>query len=101
MIRFRPDELAGITACAHACGRTPARFIRETALGAVPAARRESAAQDVLRALARLGASLDALARYGRAHQDPGLLERVTPALHDHDALIRVVLTGRRPVPSR
>jgi hypothetical protein len=101
LIRFRPDELARITARAHACGRTPARFIRETALGAVPAARRDAAAADALRALARLGASLDALARYSRAHQDPGLLEHVTPVLHDHNALVRSVLTSRSPVPSR
>ncbi|HXQ28914.1 MAG TPA: hypothetical protein VN848_06550 [Gemmatimonadales bacterium] len=97
LIRFRPDELARITARARACGHTPARFIRETALGAVPAARREPAAADVLRALARLGASLDALARYGCTQQAPGLLDRLTRVLRDREALVRCVVTSHRP----
>ncbi|HXQ30007.1 MAG TPA: hypothetical protein VN848_12160 [Gemmatimonadales bacterium] len=100
LIRFRPDELARITARARACGQTPARFIRETALGAVPAARREPAAPEILRALARLGASLDALARYGCTQPDPGLLDRLTRVLRDREALVRCMLTSRGPGPS-
>ncbi len=97
LIRLRPDELARITTRARACGQTPARFIRETALGAIPAARREPAAPEVLRALARLGASLDALARYGCTQQDPGLLDRLTRVLRDREALVRCVLTSDGP----
>ena len=101
LIRFRPDELARITARARACGQPPARFIRETALGAVPAARREPAAPEVLRALARLGACLDALARYGRVHPDAGLTACLAPVLQAHEALVRSVVTSRQLGPSR
>src|SRR2546425_3755480 len=38
LFRSHPEELAHITARAQACGQTPARFIRETALGAKPKA---------------------------------------------------------------
>jgi hypothetical protein len=34
LIRFHAEGLAGITAAARACGQTPARYIRETALRA-------------------------------------------------------------------
>jgi hypothetical protein len=39
LIRFAPDELAAVNRRARTCGRTPARFIREAALGAIPKAR--------------------------------------------------------------
>ncbi len=38
LIRFDPDELAAVCRRARVCGRTPARFIREAALGAIPKA---------------------------------------------------------------
>ncbi|MDQ6770201.1 MAG: hypothetical protein M3Z54_09460 [Gemmatimonadota bacterium] len=39
LIRFSPAELARITAHARACACTPAFFIRETVLGAIPRVR--------------------------------------------------------------
>jgi hypothetical protein len=59
LIRFRPEELARITARARACGRTPACFIRETALGAIPRPRPDAAADPLLCELARVGRRLD------------------------------------------
>lgn len=63
LIRFAPEELARIIARAHDCGLTPARFIRETALGAIPHARPHRDRDALLRVLAHIGASLDRLTR--------------------------------------
>jgi mobilization protein NikA len=65
LIRFRPDELARIWARARACGRTPARFIRETALGASVTPRREAATDPLLREVAQIGRHLEALVQLG------------------------------------
>src|SRR5919108_2428003 len=51
LIRFHPEELARITERARACGRTPARFIRETALGAIPKPRQPAERDPLLREL--------------------------------------------------
>ena len=48
LIRFHPDELREITECARRSGLTPARFIRETALGARPRARSHAATGPLL-----------------------------------------------------
>jgi hypothetical protein len=58
LLRLHPDELARITARAEACGSNPARFIRETALGATPKARHHAETDQLLRCLARLGGAL-------------------------------------------
>ncbi len=96
LIRFRPEELARITARARACGRTPACFIRETALGAIPRARSEAAAAPLLCELARIGRCLDQLARLTQASQEAGLGERVRAALDEHWALVRQVVHDHR-----
>jgi hypothetical protein len=51
LIRFPPEELARITTRAQACGRTPARFIRESALGAKVDERTGLVAQVTARAI--------------------------------------------------
>ena len=66
LVRFTPDEFAIIADRARACGRTPARFIREAALGAVPRERRSAVNADLVRQLARIGNNLNQLAV--RAH---------------------------------
>ncbi len=55
LIRFAPDELATVCRLARVCGRTPARFIREAALGAIPKARHNEDRARSLLAHARLG----------------------------------------------
>ena len=55
LIRFAPDELATVCRRTRVCGRTPARFIREAALGAIPKARHNEDRDRTLLALARLG----------------------------------------------
>ena len=58
LIRLHPEELRQITECARRSGLTPARFIRETALGAKPRARPHAATGPLLRELARIGRCL-------------------------------------------
>src|SRR6266568_4520078 len=81
LIRFHPDELREITERARRSGLTPARFIRETALGATPKARAHAADQPLLRELARIGRAL---------------ATQTTAALERHQALVRHIVHGRR-----
>ncbi len=96
VIRFHPGELARITARAQACGETPARFIRETALGAIPKPRHDAAADPLLCELARIGRRLDQLARLAQTGHHAALAERVRAALDGHWALVRQVVQDRR-----
>jgi hypothetical protein len=97
LIRFHPEELRQITDCARRSGLTPARFIRETALGAAPKARAHAAAQPLLRELARIGHSLDQLARCAEAGQDADLATQTRGALERHQAFVRHVVQRQRP----
>jgi mobilization protein NikA len=96
LIRFHPDELREITECARRSGLTPARFIRETALGATPKARVHAADQPLLHELARLGRCLDRLARLARANRDTAFVGPMGAALERHQAIVRHVVHGRR-----
>lgn len=97
LLRLHPEELAHITARAQACGQTPARFIRETALGALPRAHRHADTEPLLRALARIGSSLEQVARLAQSGRGTALRERVAAALDGHRALVeQVVRDGRR-----
>ncbi len=89
LIRFHAEELARITERARACGRTPARFIRETALGAVPKPRHHAATDALLRSLARIGRCLDRLAHVAQANQHAALAEQARAALDLYRALVR------------
>jgi hypothetical protein len=95
LIRFRPEELARITARAHACGQAPASFIRDTALGALPRARQEVTRAPLLLELARIGRSLDALARLAKDTKDSGLADKVRASLEEHRAILRQLLRER------
>ena len=96
LLRLHPEELARITARARACGQTPARFIRETALGTIPKARHDAAADPLLAELARVGRSLHQLARVAETGRHTGLVEQVRAALDRHWTLVRQVAQARR-----
>jgi len=96
LIRFHVDELARITERAHACGRTPARFIRETALGAIPKPRHHAAMDALLCELTRTGPCLHELARLAEASGLPALAERARAALDGHWTLVRKAVENRR-----
>jgi hypothetical protein len=97
LLRLHPDELARITARAHACGLNPARFIRETALGAVRKARHHADTDRLLHALARLGGRLERAMRHVQSAGNPDLAEQLAEIRNDHHALVAQVMALRGP----
>ncbi|HWI89035.1 MAG: hypothetical protein HOQ11_08420 [Gemmatimonadaceae bacterium] len=93
LIRFAPGELSAIQERARACGRTPARFIREAALGAIPKPRHRESRDRLLLAFARVGGQLSVLAE--RADRG-GLTEadraQLAAALEQHRAIVRTLV---------
>jgi hypothetical protein len=81
MVRFTADEFALIRERARECGRPPARYIRETALGAVPRSRRSAANAAVIRELARIGNALTQLAEVARRSDSPADSAAIEAAL--------------------
>jgi hypothetical protein len=96
LICFHPDELARITERARVCGQTPARFIRETALGAIPKARQDAASGAALYELARIGRRLDELTRLAQAGQHDALKERLAAVVGEHWARVQDFVHGAR-----
>ncbi len=96
LIRLDPEELRQITDSARRAGLTPARFIRESALGAAPKARVRAAMAPVFHELARIGRSLDQLARCAQASHDAALAAQTRAALERHQALVRHLVQGHR-----
>ncbi len=96
LIRFHPEELRQITESARCSGLTPARFIRETALGATPKARPHAAAAPLLRELARIGRSLDQLVRFAQAGHDATRTAQTSAALERHRVLVRHIVQDHR-----
>jgi hypothetical protein len=93
LIRFAPDELAAVSRRARTCGRTPARFIREAALGAIPKAQQNEDRDRILLGLARLGGHLSVLARRindGNQHESDGA--QLAAALAEHRTAIRALM---------
>jgi len=88
LLRLHPDELARITARAEACGLNPARFIRETALGAVRKARHHADTDRLLHALARLGGRLEHALRQVQSAGNPNLAEQFAEIRNEHHALV-------------
>lgn len=70
LIRFSPEELTRVVERARAAGQTPARFVREAAVGGSPRPRHAPLTDDVVRELARIGVVLRDLA----------------PTVHEQDA---------------
>ncbi|MEO8881583.1 MAG: hypothetical protein ABI446_14405 [Gemmatimonadaceae bacterium] len=96
LIRFAPDELARITARAYACGRTPARFIRETALGAVPKTWHHADRDALLRELARIASSLTRLLVLSQRDDTATVSEQLAVALEAHRAALRSLVDRGR-----
>jgi hypothetical protein len=81
MVRFTADEFALIRERARECGKPPARYIREAALGAVPRSRRGTANAAVIRDLARIGNALTQLAEVARRSDTPANSTEIEAAL--------------------
>jgi Bacterial mobilisation protein (MobC) len=67
LVRFTPAEFDRVRTAAQAAGRPLARYVRETALGAVPHARRHHATDEALRHFARIGNNINQLAHVANA----------------------------------
>lgn len=79
-IRYTAAEWAAVVAHARACGRPPARYVRETSLGGAPKARPSQANDEVIRELGRIGAvlaRLEAAAKAAGAAADRTAIETV------------------------
>ena len=63
LVRFSPEGIARVSERARSCGCTSARYIRETALGAIPKARHHADRDALVRELARIGRDLERLTR--------------------------------------
>ena len=63
LVRFSTEEIARVRERAQSCGYTSARYIRETALGAIPKARHHADRDALFRELARIGRDLERLTR--------------------------------------
>jgi mobilization protein NikA len=92
LLRLFPEELAHITARAQAYGLTPARFIREAALGPTPKTWNHREADRLVRALARIGRSLEHVARLTRPGLSGALAKHLATARAEHDALVRQLM---------
>ena len=92
LLRLHPEELADITARAHAYGLTPARFIREAALGPTPKSWHQRETDRLIRALARIGRSLEEVARLTRPGLSSALARHIATARAEHNALVRQLM---------
>lgn len=102
LVRFAPDELALITQRANACGRTASRYIRESALGALPKSRHHEERDRLLAGLARIGRDLATMlallehANGGGVVQYP-IRDDIVALLADHTAAVRALIDRARP----
>lgn len=87
-VRFSDEELAALRERARECGRPVARYVRETALGSVPKARRHAAEQELIRHLARIGNNLNQLAREANGAAQFPAEERIDALLAEIHAAI-------------
>lgn len=91
MVRFTPDEFLIVAERARTCGRPPARYIREAALGAVPKARRTTGSAELIRELSDIGNTLQELRTIAESACDESVAERCEAVLLDVlDAIRRV-----------
>ena len=89
LIRFRESEYARIAERARECGLTPARYIRETALGTAPKARHNHLEMEMIRELSRIGNTLNQLAQMAKRDGDNPREEELHQRLEEVLATIR------------
>jgi hypothetical protein len=97
LVRFTPAEFDRVRGAAVATGRTMARYVRETALGTAPRAKRHSATDDALRQLARIGNNINQLAHVANATDRLPTEERLDAALAQLMAIARRVAGEEGP----
>jgi hypothetical protein len=99
LVRFSTEEIARVRERAQSCGYTSARYIRETALGAIPKARHHADRDALLREFARIGRDLEWLARIAELHGVDQFRSddrtRLRSALAAHQSALRALLGQR------
>jgi hypothetical protein len=94
-VRYTPAEAAAMRDRAHACGLLPARFIRETSLGATPRVRVHHTVHELIHHLARIGNDITLLAA------TPATSAQLSTTLAELRSLLRHLATasgeGRHP----
>jgi hypothetical protein len=88
-LRMDPEEWERVRERAQACGLTTSRYIRETALGAVPKARPRQLEMEAVRQLARLGNNLNQLARVANQNEEIEREEELRGVLAEVLAAVR------------
>jgi len=88
-IRFTDEEWAVIVDRARLCGRAPARYVRETALGAVPRATRTQSTAPFIHQLGRLGNHLRELSDRLAERGEPAPAAEISQALAEMLAVVR------------
>lgn len=88
-VRMAPDEWERISARAKECGWTTSRYIRETALGAVPKARPRLVEMEAVRQLARVGNNLNQLAHVANINDEIEREQELSVVLEEVLAAIR------------
>jgi hypothetical protein len=88
-IRYTDAEWAAIIAHAHACGRPPARYVREASLGIVPKASRSKANASTIHELGRIGTTLSVLSRQEHTAGEPNRADAIDGAIAELLALVR------------
>ena len=96
LLRLHPEELADITARAQAYGVKAARFIREAALEPTPTAWHHRESDRLLRTLARIGRSLEQVARLTRTGLGAELAKHVAAARAEQHALVKQLIRNAR-----
>lgn len=89
-VYFSASELAAVRARATACTRTTARYVRESALGAIPRARQRQRTDDLALALIRLCQRLESDARLSSS------ADAAAACAELRTALVRILRPGSR-----
>lgn len=88
-IRYTMSEWSTIAERARACGRPPARYVRETSLGVIPKSRSGQTDSALIRELGRIGTQLTRLRSTASIRGMPGQDASIDGVLAEILSLVR------------
>jgi hypothetical protein len=88
-IRYTSAEWSVIVDRARRCGRSPARYVRESSLGAAPKVRRGREHDDMVHELGRIGTTLARLTAEPQEKRDNGRAPSFEAVLNELLAIVR------------
>jgi hypothetical protein len=102
LVRFSTEEIARVRERARSYGYTSARYIRETALGAIPKARHHADRDALFRDFARIGRELEWLTRIAELHGQDQFRSadrtQLRSVLAAHQSAVRTFIEERQAV---